>query len=103
MQLARAIMAEDPRQAADFCRANTDSLLATCLGESAQELAKSDLEAGLALCEEISSQYPGDRGRDVCFNNIAMLVASTDPARAQQICEQMSADIEQCKQAAGKP
>jgi len=103
MQLARAIMAEDSRQAADFCRANTDSVLATCLGESAQELAKSDLEAGLALCAEISLQYPGDRERDTCFNNIAMLVASTDPARAQQICEQMSADIEQCKQAAGRP
>ena len=102
MQLARAIMAEDPRKAADFCRANTDSFLATCLGESAQELAKSDLEAGLALCAEISPQYSGDRTQDVCFNNIAMLVASTNPARAQQICEQMSADIEQCKQTADR-
>ena len=102
MQLARAIMAEDPRKAADFCRANTDSVLATCLGESAQELAKSDLEAGLALCAEISPQYSGDRVQDICFNNIAMLVAPTDPARAQQICEQMSADIEQCKQTAGR-
>lgn len=104
MQLARTIMTEAPRQAADFCRANTaDGVLATCLGESARELAKSDLEAGLALCAEILLQYPEDRGRDTCFNNIAMLVASTDPVRAQQICEQMSADIEQCKQAAGRP
>ena len=102
MQLARAMMAEDPRKAADFCRANTDSLLATCLRESAQELAKSDLEAGLALCAEISPQYSGDRTQDICFNNIAMLVALTNVARAQQICEQMSADIEQCKQTAGR-
>ncbi len=103
LELARAIMAEDPRQAADFCRANTGSLLATCLGETAQKLAVSDLEAGLALCAEISPRYSGDRTQDICFNNIAMLVASTDPARAQQICEQMSADIERCKQAAGRP
>ena len=102
MELARAMMVEDPRKAADFCRANTDSFLATCLGESAQELAKSDLEAGLALCAEISPQYSGDRTRDICFNNIAMLVATTNPARAQQICERMSADIEQCKQTANR-
>jgi len=103
LNVAGAIMAEDPRKAADFCRANTDSRLATCLGESAQELAKSDLEAGLALCAEISPQYSGDRTRDICFNKIAMLVAPANPARAQQICEQMSADIEQCKQTADRP
>jgi outer membrane PBP1 activator LpoA protein len=103
MQVARNIIEKDPREALDFCRANMDRTLAMCLNESGYALAKTDLDAGLAICTEIVPNYTdGQFQKDACYHNIAMIVAPQDLERAKQICEMMSADIEYCKETAAK-
>lgn len=102
LALARALMEQNPYQAVDFCRADAGFILARCLAESAREVAKKDLNAGLSLCAEISAQPESDGYyRDTCFHSIALLIAHAEPERARQICEQMSGRVDECKKNVG--
>jgi hypothetical protein len=97
MQLARAILPTNPQRAVEFCRANLDRLLAMCLKESGETLGQTDVEAGLAVCTEISPDYADGRSqKDACYHNIAMTLAKKDIEQAKVICSKVSEDSQRC-------
>lgn len=104
LQVARSAMKEDPHATASFCQAHLTVLLSNCLSETGFAIGRTDVEAALALCQEIAVTLESDRmQKNICFHNVAMSVAKVDLVRAQQICELMSQDIEQCKRDAQNP
>jgi len=98
LQVARLIMANDPQRSMLFCRSYMTTLQSNCLNESAYAIGSTDMEAGLAVCSEITGDSANDiQQKEFCFHNLAMTVAKADLARARQICAMMSGEVERCE------
>ena len=70
-------------KAESFCFQYLHQLLPSCLTQIANEIAKVNLNDGLSMCGKISQQY----GKDLCYQNLAMIARDTNTTRALGICD----------------
>lgn len=78
-----------------LCREEVKERQGTCLRETAQEIAKADIEEGLKICREVQAD---NLEKDNCFHNIAVTAREKgNTSQALNICQMMSTGVEDCK------
>lgn len=78
-----------------LCREEIKERQGTCLRESAQEIAKTDIENGLKICGEILTD---DGEKANCFHNVAVTAKEQDKiTQALTICQMISSRVEDCE------
>lgn len=82
-----------------LCREKVRENQPTCLRETAQEIAKTDIENGLKICGEILTD-DGERANCFhnCFHNVAVTAKEQDIiTQALTICQMISSRVEDCE------